>query len=369
MKKILIVLHDTNLLTHFKIWLHNNKNSNVILVSHSFEGCNVLKETKIDTLIMDLEEGTFDSIDLLLFCIKNNSNLNLVILSDLLSNDNYLFSSFNLLKKSLSINHLKYLLVSIEKKSLSLKAVKDILISDFFCLVQMKQKTCLIEIKSDNKKGFIYFNQGKLFDCLYNEDKGQMAFLKILKEKCKLLSIRSTPTRPFSRHIMTPLLELIKHHKLQCNDTEIFVDEPAKIQKEELVIIEEIVKDTKNEKIDITKTKVSSNLMNEKQRTIESKKIESTNSLKRASKVLDRSNKKSEDNSGIPTLNDKVAFVFEKSKLTGKEKMALQDCVTPLQDIDGYLASAVFDMSGEVLVQHNNSKFNVALIGANAIAM
>ena len=49
--------------------------------------------------------------------------------------------------------------------------------------------------------------------------------------------------------------------------------------------------------------------------------------------------------------------------------MALEDCLIPLQDVDGYLASAIFDMSGEVLVQHNNSKYNVTLIGANAISM
>jgi len=49
--------------------------------------------------------------------------------------------------------------------------------------------------------------------------------------------------------------------------------------------------------------------------------------------------------------------------------MALQDCLKNLQSVDGYLASAIFDMGGEVLVQHNNSKYDVSLIGANAVAM
>ncbi|MCK5697524.1 MAG: hypothetical protein KAI02_05135 [Gammaproteobacteria bacterium] len=49
--------------------------------------------------------------------------------------------------------------------------------------------------------------------------------------------------------------------------------------------------------------------------------------------------------------------------------MSLEDSLVPLHAVDGYLASAIFDMSGEVLVQHNNSKYNVALIGANAISL
>ncbi len=57
------------------------------------------------------------------------------------------------------------------------------------------------------------------------------------------------------------------------------------------------------------------------------------------------------------------------AELRGKVKMALQDCLTPLQDVDGYMASAVFDMSGEVLIQHNNSKHDISLIGAHSISI
>jgi len=94
-----------------------------------------------------------------------------------------------------------------------------------------------------------------------------------------------------------------------------------------------------------------------------------TSSAAREIKILDRTNKKREDEGVDLALNNKEEVVFKKSKLTGKEKMALQDCLTPLQDVDGYLAAAIFDMSGEVLVQHNNSKHNISLIGANSISM
>jgi predicted regulator of Ras-like GTPase activity (Roadblock/LC7/MglB family) len=52
-----------------------------------------------------------------------------------------------------------------------------------------------------------------------------------------------------------------------------------------------------------------------------------------------------------------------------ENEMQLDEVLKPLQEVDGYLASAIFDMSGEVLVKHNNSKYNVEAIGANAVAM
>jgi predicted regulator of Ras-like GTPase activity (Roadblock/LC7/MglB family) len=56
-------------------------------------------------------------------------------------------------------------------------------------------------------------------------------------------------------------------------------------------------------------------------------------------------------------------------EITKEKIMSLDNVLKPLQDVDGYLASAIFDMGGEVLVKHNNSKYNVEAIGANAVAM
>ncbi len=388
MKKILIILHDTILLTTFKIWLHNNKNNNsdVILVAHCLEGPDILEKNKIDTIIMDLEIEEFDAFNLLVICMKEYSKIHLIILSDALINNNYSFSSFNYLKKSSSLNKLKCLLKDIREKSLNLKIINDILIADFFHLIQMKQKTCLIEIKSENKKGFIYFNQGELFDCLYNNDKGERAFFKILNEKCEQFILKNIPAHPFSRHIMTPLADLIKTYNIEPNYLSsidqsshenkqiIEVDELKPLlddndeNNDESLIIKGLVERKEDENL-AKKTTYSSKLIIEKQPAIQPKKINAINSPKKEIKVLDRMDKKSEDEIAISVLNDEVEVVFKKSKLTGKEKMALQDCLTPLQTIDGYLASAIFDMSGEVLVQHNNSKYNVSLIGAHAISM
>lgn len=49
--------------------------------------------------------------------------------------------------------------------------------------------------------------------------------------------------------------------------------------------------------------------------------------------------------------------------------MTLEDVLKPLEEIDGYQAAAIYDMGGEVLAMHNNSKYKVDLIGAHSVQL
>jgi DNA-binding response OmpR family regulator/predicted regulator of Ras-like GTPase activity (Roadblock/LC7/MglB family) len=75
----------------------------------------------------------------------------------------------------------------------------------------------------------------------------------------------------------------------------------------------------------------------------------------------------SEENNESETMKNKK----NKNTTNTKEesKMVLEDVLKPLQEVGGYLASAIFDMNGEVLSQHNNSKYRVDKIGANAVTL
>lgn len=46
---------------------------------------------------------------------------------------------------------------------------------------------------------------------------------------------------------------------------------------------------------------------------------------------------------------------------------SLEHKLKPLQEIDGYLASAVFDNSGKLLVKHNKSEYNFEMRGTNVV--
>jgi predicted regulator of Ras-like GTPase activity (Roadblock/LC7/MglB family) len=48
-------------------------------------------------------------------------------------------------------------------------------------------------------------------------------------------------------------------------------------------------------------------------------------------------------------------------------ELALAEILKPLQETDGYLASAIFDMSGSVLIKHNVSTYSVEAIGESAV--
>jgi len=147
--KILIVLHDMMLLTSVRILLHQQKKTieDIILASHSYEGEKILATQKIDVLIMDLEVESFDGFDLLISSIKKFPKLQLMILSDTISKQHPFFSSFKYFKKALFIAQLPRLLTDINADKVHLSTVSHMLIGDFFCLIQLMKKTCLLEVK------------------------------------------------------------------------------------------------------------------------------------------------------------------------------------------------------------------------------
>lgn len=79
--------------------------------------------------------------------------------------------------------------------------------------------------------------------------------------------------------------------------------------------------------------------------------------------VYTSSIKNNESGSMKNNENKNIKYIKEDSK------MVLEDVLKPLQEVGGYLASAIFDMNGEVLAQHNNSKYRVDKIGANAVTL
>lgn len=51
-----------------------------------------------------------------------------------------------------------------------------------------------------------------------------------------------------------------------------------------------------------------------------------------------------------------------------KIKINLQNCLTPLHTIDGYLSSVIIDLSGTLLAEDNNSSYNLAFITTNVLS-
>ncbi|NOQ63477.1 MAG: DUF4388 domain-containing protein [Methyloprofundus sp.] len=326
-KKTLIVLHDPLLLTSFKLSLHNRALSDdIILVANNSAALKKLKNNTIDVLLTDLEPAEFDAFDLLIYAAKNHPDIQITVLSDLAATKNKTPSSIYCAPSLKSVHDLD-LLIQEDNNPYQGGVAANMLVYDLFNLIALAKRTCLLSIECMQTKAAIYFYQGELFDTFCKHSQGEQLIFQVLDKKCLEVSFRPLPDKKFRQNISTPLTELY--------------DRYATFQKQQPNIGKQ---SKKTFTIQLLKEKVQQ--------------------LKAVDKPV-----KTSDDKDFGSMEDTKETQVNKTN-TGKKIMAsLEDSLKPLQEVDGYLASAIFDMSGEVLAQHNNSKYDVSLIGANAVAM
>ncbi|NOR79926.1 MAG: DUF4388 domain-containing protein [Methyloprofundus sp.] len=408
MDKILIVLNDAILLTTFKIRMHSHASNSqgVILAENSLEAIDILKENTVTLLVTDLSTSGGDSFKMLVYVAKQHHQMRIVVVSDLATSNLGPATTIHCVNKPKSQRDLG-LLSEIGASGAQLKAAGKMLVRDFFQLIEVAEKTCLLEIGGDNIKGLIYFHQGVLFDSFCLQHRGEQTVLSMLDKRCTEITFRTLPDKAIPRKITTPLAKLLakeadfndeNHVKNTGSEakgestaitTASPVDSKNHVEKahtisllkdkiKQMKVVDKDVKQGNEGSLDQTDISVANNAEEieiNKTQTIGKNDMSLFGFFKdKETSNADKSVKKT-NNANAVKVNVSVAKNAterqnNKTQAIGTNiRAALEESLKSLQGVDGYLASVVFDMGGEVLAQHNNSKYDVSLIGANAVSM
>jgi len=93
-------------------------------------------------------------------------------------------------------------------------------VASFLQLIQMDQKSCALEVHGKNgQKGFLYFNQGVLYDAACGQLKQEEATLEIVSWENVLLSFNALPLKKTHRKIRTDLTSLLLEGLKQKDET------------------------------------------------------------------------------------------------------------------------------------------------------
>jgi len=89
--------------------------------------------------------------------------------------------------------------------------VESISVSSFLQLIEMEQKTCLLEIqlKGNGQQGFFYFIKGILRDAICGNIKGKDAALKMIAWDNVVIKFKDLPKKKIENRIKTGLMALI----------------------------------------------------------------------------------------------------------------------------------------------------------------
>ena len=214
MKTVLFVDDEKTLLESVRSGFLNNSETQLLTAENGRAALDVLGKNNVDLIVTDLRMPVMDGFELLARLNAEYSKIPVVVMSA------YGTSEIEDKLKALGITGILDKPLDYDKM---LKIVEDSLasgphsgsvfgisLSNFLQLIEMEEKTCLLEVESDGKgSGFFYLEEGILFDAVYKRMKGELAALEMLSWESVKLTFRTLPVKRIRQSIQRGLMSLL----------------------------------------------------------------------------------------------------------------------------------------------------------------
>ncbi len=215
MKYVLFVEGDESFLERLKSELiHLSLKFSPLTASNGKEAVQVLESGMVDLVVTGLEMQFMDGFELLSYMTIHFPSIPAIILTT--------FSSDKSRKRAESLSVLKVLEKPIDNQEMiqvitayldqedKKEFLSGITVHSFLELIEIEQKTSLLEIKNEdkNEKGFFFFNKGELFDAVIDGKTGEQAAIEMIAWKRAEIRLRNAPTENIRRRIHKDLMSI-----------------------------------------------------------------------------------------------------------------------------------------------------------------
>lgn len=333
MKNILIVDDETRLLKSIEAGLLIYRNRfKVFTATNGKEAVTILDATAIDLVVTDLKMPEMDGFELLVHIHAKFPFLPAIVMTafntpdieEKLVNGN----SLRILEKPVDFDELANAISEALERETKEGSLTGISLANFLQLLEMEQKTCLLEVTSKEGQGFIYFNQGELYAAISGKDKGEEAVYKMLLLEDVHITFKKQPLKKIKKLIAKPLFSLLMEGLKRKDELVNTSGEDANVVFLPPVHVAQI-SDSSDEPQERTKTPEAP----------------------------------SQD-------NENPAGTFSSAMnnpLIGDEKMAqIEEILGRLKDVEGFMAVGIFTSNGEMAAQVNTSGIKLAEVGSLA---
>lgn len=215
MEKVLIAEDDLKLQKFLQIQLQKYKDKfETIFVNNGEEAIKILKQKYISLLVTDIQMPKIDGMALLSYINNKHPHIPCIVmtahpllgLEKKILNDNLI----KLFQKPFKFEELTDCILQALQQEVPDGTLKGISVASFLQMIQLEEKTCLLEVFSPGKKkGLMYFNQGIPYDAVYGSLKGEEAAFEIIVMDKAEISFRSLPRQKVARRIETELTSMI----------------------------------------------------------------------------------------------------------------------------------------------------------------
>lgn len=184
MKNILVVDDERPFLLSLKDGLLSfSDRFNVVLASDGRQALRILSEQRIDLLVTDLKLPIMDGFQLLAHVSRTSPNLPIIVMTAFgtpeIEERLAQMNTLHYLEKPLDFDQLAQTIIdALDTEARSY--IRGITLATFLQLVHMEQKSCTLKIRSKNRVGYLFIQQGELFDAQTGELAGEPAALEII---------------------------------------------------------------------------------------------------------------------------------------------------------------------------------------------
>ena len=215
MKIVLIAEDDRILSARLKSFLGKYEDQfDVIAVENGSQAMDVLKRRQISLLVTDIQMPEVDGLELLAYINQHHPVIPCFVmtahgtpeLKKQLPRDIIRFFA-----KPIDIHHLTEAIIGVLNRDIPRGAMRGISVVNFLQMIQMEQKTCLLEVTRPGKpKGLLFFDGGVLCDANCGSLKGEDAAMEVITRETAEIRFKYFPDRKIHRRIHTPLNRLIE---------------------------------------------------------------------------------------------------------------------------------------------------------------
>jgi CheY-like chemotaxis protein len=229
MKQVLIVDDEKSLLLSIRAGFEAYKDRfKLFTAENGKKAITVLESYTIDLVVTDIRMPEMDGFELLVYMNTRFPAIPVLVMSAYGTREiQGKFESIGIigfLDKPVDFDDLVKNIDEGLKLTSQAGTMTGFSVGSFLQLIEMEEKTCLLEVSARGKKGLFYFDHGMLFDAVSGRLIGEEAAIEMIMWNQVALSFKNLPDKKIMRRINSELMPIMmeasrrKDEKLQENE-------------------------------------------------------------------------------------------------------------------------------------------------------
>ena len=212
---VLIVDDEASLLLTFQKAFERLKDRyKLFTAENGKKAVEILEAHPIDICVTDIRMPVMDGFELLVVMNSRFPTVPVIVMSaygskELVEKLESIGGMIRFLEKPISIDRLLESIDQVLQQGAQSGSMTGISVASFLQLLEMEEKTALIEVQTTGKKGLFYFHEGDLYDAVCGEKLGEEAAIEMILWDKVRIQFKQLPDKKILRRIQTDIMPLI----------------------------------------------------------------------------------------------------------------------------------------------------------------